>query len=151
MTQASKEQTMFKLKLSFAIPILLTVLGFPATSFSQAQVTKEQLQAVREKLHAPQDFYNKLSEEQRKMLSGGALNFFHTIQNWSQLEKVGLAGKRSLGRKDQAACLYLLKLIPSSQPRWAQCEFRIRRLTSTSAPPRDSPRAKPRRLGAETM
>jgi hypothetical protein len=99
MTQASKEQTMFKLKLSFAIPILLTVLGFPATSVSQAQVTKEQLQAVREKLHAPQDFYNKLSEQQRKMLSGGALNFFHTIQNWSQLEKVGLAGKRALGAK----------------------------------------------------
>jgi len=69
------------MKLGVAIPILLTVLGFSGASVLQAQTTKERFQTVRATLRAPQDFYNKLNDEQRKMLSGGALNFFHTIQN----------------------------------------------------------------------
>lgn len=90
---------MHKTNPGLAILILLTVLGLCGPPVTQAQVTKEQWKAARAELQAPHDFYNKLSDEQRKRLSGGALNFFHTIQNWSQLEKVALAGKRLNGAK----------------------------------------------------
>ena len=86
---------MRRIKLSRAIPVLLTVLGLCSASVAQAQVTKGHLDTARAHLQAPHDFYNNLSDEQRRMLSGGALNFFHTIQNWPQLEKQALASKRA--------------------------------------------------------
>ena len=87
---------MKRTKLRAAIPILVTVLALSSAPAAQGQVTKERLDAVRAKLQAPQDFYNKLTDDQRKMLSGGALNFFHTIESWSQLEKAALAGQKPL-------------------------------------------------------
>lgn len=88
---------MNRTKLRVAIPILVTVLALSSASAVQAQVAKERLDDVRAKLQAPRDFYNRLTDNQRKMLSGGALNFFHTIETWSQLEKAALAGKKPLG------------------------------------------------------
>jgi len=68
---------MNRMKVGVAIPVLL--IGLLSAAVVQAQVTKKQLDAVRANFKAPQDFYHKLSDEQRKMLSGGALNFFHAI------------------------------------------------------------------------
>jgi hypothetical protein len=107
-----KEQTMNRTKLRVAIPMLVMVLGLSSVPALQAQVTKESLDGVRTKLQAPQDFYNKLTDNQRKMLSGGALNFFHTIENWSQLEKAALAGKKPLASNSRGR----LPLEPESTP-----------------------------------
>jgi hypothetical protein len=97
-----------------AIPVLLTILGLCSAS-AQAQVTKEQLEAARARLQAAHDFYNKLSDERRKMLSGGALNFFHMIQNWSQMEKQALADATSLRAKAGSNASVLPQLAPLVQ------------------------------------
>ena len=102
-------------KLSRAIPVLLTILGLCSASAAQAQVTKEQLEAARARLQAAHDFYNKLSDERRQMLSGGALNFFHTIQNWPQLEKQALAATTSLKAKAAGNASALPQLAPLVQ------------------------------------
>jgi hypothetical protein len=105
---------MNRMKLGVAIPVL--VIGSFSAAAVQAQVTKEQLNAVRANFKAPQDFYNKLSDEHRKMLSGGALNFFHAIQNWSQSEKVALAGKNALKSKLGGALTSMPPLVPKVEP-----------------------------------
>jgi len=79
-------------------------------------VTKKQLDAVRANLKAPQDFYNKLSDEQCKMLSGGALNFFHAIQHWSESEKVALARKNALRSKLNGGLTSMPLLVPNVEP-----------------------------------
>ncbi len=75
---------------------LLGLLALLSASVAQAQVTKEQLEAVGAKLQAPQAFFNKLSEPQRRMLSGSALNFFHVVQEWPNLQRQMLRGQMSL-------------------------------------------------------
>ena len=62
---------MSRMKLRVAIPVL--VIGLFRAAVVQAHVAKKQLVAVRADFKAPQDSYNKLSDEQRKMLAGDAL------------------------------------------------------------------------------
>jgi len=67
---------MSRMKLRVAIPVL--VIGLFRAAVVQAHVAKKQLVAVRADFKAPQDSYNKLSDEQRKMLAGDALNSFRS-------------------------------------------------------------------------
>jgi hypothetical protein len=87
---------MNSIKLNGAVfVVLLGLLAWPSASFAQAQVTKEQLEAVGAKLQAPRAFFNKLSDQQRRMLSGSALNFFHVVQEWPNLQRQMLRGQMS--------------------------------------------------------
>jgi len=66
-----KENTMNRIKLNGAVLVaLLGLLAWPGASF--AQVTKDQLEAAGAKLQAPRVFFNKLPDQQRRMLSGSA-------------------------------------------------------------------------------
>jgi len=67
---------MSRMKLRVAIPV--PVIGLFRAAVVQAHVAKKQLVAVRADFKAPQDSYNKLSDEQRKMLAGDALNSFRS-------------------------------------------------------------------------
>jgi hypothetical protein len=79
--------------------VVLSVAAFAllAAPGAQAQVTREHLDAVGANLHAAQSFYNKLSPQQRKMFSGAALNFFHVVKEWPELEGRALAIQKLLG------------------------------------------------------
>ncbi len=83
------------------IPLFVAVVLFVLLdgSTARAQVTKERMEDFRAKLQASQSFYNKLSPEQRKMLSGSATNFFQVLENWDQFEGKALAMQRRLGAK----------------------------------------------------
>ena len=105
---------MNRMKVGVAIPVLL--IGLLSAAVVQAQVTKKQLDAVRANFKAPQDFYHKLSDEQRKMLSGGALNFFHAIQHWSESEKVALARKNAPRSKLNGGLTSMPLLVPNVEP-----------------------------------
>jgi len=86
---------MNSVKLNGAVLVaLLGLLAWPGTSF--AQVTKDQLEAAGAKLQAPRAFFNKLPDQQRRMLSGSALNFFHVVQEWPNLQRQVLRGQMSL-------------------------------------------------------
>jgi|SRR5579864_186509 len=85
---------MKSMKLKGAAPLtVLGLLAFVSASVIQAQVTKEQIEAVGANLRAPQAFYHNLSPKQRKMLSGAALNFFQIVDRWPDLERQILAGQ----------------------------------------------------------
>ena len=76
--------------------LVLGLFGLLSGSVAGGQVTKEQLDDVRAKLQAPESLFNNLSNEHRKVLSGGALNFFHVIKQWPEIERGVLARQASL-------------------------------------------------------
>jgi hypothetical protein len=76
--------------------LVLGLFGLLSGSVARGQVTKEQLDDVRAKLQAPETLFNNLSNEHRKVLSGGALNFFHVIKQWPEIERGVLARQASL-------------------------------------------------------
>jgi hypothetical protein len=95
--EVKKENTMTSIKLNGAVLVPLAGLFvWLSLPLAQAQVTKDQLEAVGAKLQAPRAFFNKLSEQQRRMLSGSALNFFHVVQEWPNLQRQMLRGQMSL-------------------------------------------------------
>jgi hypothetical protein len=80
------------MKLKGAAPVIvLGLLLSVSASVTQAQVTKEQLDAAGAALAAPRAFFSQLPEQQRQRLSGAALNFFHMATHWSDLEARVLA------------------------------------------------------------
>jgi hypothetical protein len=91
-----KELSMNSIKLKGAVPlIVLELVLLVSPSVAQDEVTKEQLDAVGAQLEAPKAFYHNLSAEQRNMLSGAALNFFHVVDQWPNLERQVLLGQLS--------------------------------------------------------
>jgi hypothetical protein len=83
------------------IPFCILAVGLFAmltTSVARAQVTLERLEEIRAKLQPALSFYNKLSSQQRKMLSGSAANFFHDLDNWDELERKALQLQKTLGK-----------------------------------------------------
>jgi len=77
--------------------VVLCAFGLFAASGVRAQVTREGLDAVGLRLQAAQSFYNKLSPQQQKMLSGSALNFFHVVKEWPELQGRALQIQKALG------------------------------------------------------
>ena len=76
--------------------VTFSLLGLVAIPGTQAQVTREGLDAVGARLQAAGSFYNRLSPPQRKMLSGSALNFFHVVHDWPDLENQALEIEQAL-------------------------------------------------------
>jgi hypothetical protein len=94
----NKENEMSRTKLGgLSLCIVLGVSVLLSSSAARAQLTKDRLEEVRAKLQAAQSFYNKLTPEQRKMLSGTATNFFRTVEHWPEFERQALAMQKSLG------------------------------------------------------
>jgi len=77
--------------------LVLGLFGLLSGSVARGQVTKQQLDDMRAKLQAPETLFDKLSNEHRKVLSGGALNFFHVIKQSPEIERGVLARQASLG------------------------------------------------------
>ena len=61
-----------------------------------AQVTQQALQSIGQHLQAAQTFYSKLSPQQRKMLSGGAANFFKVVEDWPDIQRRASMLQKSL-------------------------------------------------------
>jgi hypothetical protein len=79
-------------RLKHVLPVVLVeALLLVSSSVALAQVTREQLKAAGAKLETPRALYSRMSDKQRKMLSGGAANFFHVVNNWSDLAERVLA------------------------------------------------------------
>lgn len=77
--------------------LVFGILCLLNTSILHAQVTKEQLDAARAHLRAAETLYDKMPDEHRRILSGGALNFFHVIKTWPEIQRKVLAAHGSLG------------------------------------------------------
>jgi len=80
--------------------VTLILLGVFAIPGAEAQVTRESLDAVGARLQAAGSFYNRLSPPQRKMLSGSALNFFHVVNDWPDLENQALEIEQALSSSE---------------------------------------------------
>lgn len=79
--------------------VALGLFGLFAVQWAGAQVTKEQLDAAGARLQAARAFYNKLSPQQQKMLSGSAVNFFHLAEVWPQLRNRALQVPEDAGSR----------------------------------------------------
>ena len=63
------------------------LVGLLTNSAASAQGKSERLTAIRARMQQSKQFFQRMSEAQRKVLSGGALNYFHLVNNWDSLEK----------------------------------------------------------------